>query len=44
MTIKNNRELADSIGAKGYQKFLRFATPDLLGKRLLEIIKENEYF
>ena len=44
MTIKNNRELADSIAQKGYQKFLRFATPDLLGKRLLEIIKENEYF
>ena len=44
MTIKNNREMAESLAQKGYQKFLKFATPSILGERLLEIIKENEYF
>lgn len=41
ITLKNNRELADGIAQKGYQKFLKFATPDVLGKQLLEIINEN---
>lgn len=44
MVLKNNSELANNIAQKGYQKFLKFATPKILGKRLLEIIKENEYF
>ena len=44
MTLKNNRELANDIAQKGYQKFLRFATPNVLGRQLLEIINENEYF
>ena len=44
MTIKNNREMAESLAQKGYQKFLKFATPSILGKRLLGIIKKNEYF
>ena len=41
MTLKNNRELANDIAQKGYQKFLRFATPNVLGRQLLEIINEN---
>src|SRR3989344_1952649 len=41
MTLKNNRKLADSIAQMGYQKFLKFATPKILGKQLLEIIKDN---
>lgn len=41
MALKNNKELTDSIARKGYQKFLRFATPDILGKQLTEIINEN---
>lgn len=41
MFLKNNSELANSIAQKGYQKFLKFATPDILGKQLLEIINEN---
>ena len=44
MILKNNKEMANSIAQKGYQKFLKFATPNILGKRLLEIIKENEHF
>ncbi len=44
MTLKNNSELANSIAQKGYQKFLKFATPNILGKQLLEIIIKNEYF
>lgn len=44
MVLKNNSELANSIAQKSYQKFLKFATPDILGNQLLEIIIENEYF
>ena len=41
MTLKNNKELADNIARKGHQKFLNFATPSILGKKLLGIIKER---
>lgn len=41
MVLKNNKELAGSIAQKGYNKFLKFATPNILGMQLLEIIKEN---
>ena len=43
MTVKNNYETAERVAQKGYQKLLKFATPSILGERLLEIIKENEY-
>ena len=41
MTLKNNKELADNIAQKGHQKFLKFATPSVLGKKLLKIINEK---
>ena len=41
MTLKNNKELADNIAQKGHQKFFKFAVPNILGKQLLEIIKDN---
>ena len=44
MTLKDNRKLANDIAQKGYKKFLKFATPNVLGRQLLEIINENEYF
>lgn len=41
MILKNNSELADNVARSGYNKFLKFATPNVLGKQLLEIINEN---
>jgi len=41
MSLRNNKKLADSIAREGYQKFLKFSTPNILGKQLLEIIKES---
>lgn len=41
ISLKNNKELADNIARNGYNKFLKFATPNVLGKNLLEIINEN---
>lgn len=41
MSLKNNIELAKSVAQKGHQKFLNFATPNILGHKLLEIISEK---
>lgn len=41
ITLKNNKELAVSIAQKGYQKFLKFAEPNILGKQLIKIINES---
>lgn len=38
MTLKNNPGSSDRIAQKGYQKFLKSSTPDILGRQLLEII------
>ena len=41
MTIKNDEYLARDVAQKGHQKFLNFATPNILGNKLLEIINEK---
>ena len=41
MALKNDVSLSRDIAKKGHQKFLNFATPNILGNKLLEIINEK---
>ncbi len=41
MILKNDMESTKLVARKGHQKFLKFATPIVLGNKLLEIINEK---